>query len=71
LTRRLWLGAATTALTLWLWIASAAVLGLAFLAMANPEIRTTLLTALLGLLPAALPFFRGGQSYPSPGSTST
>jgi len=57
--------------SIWPPLAIAAVLGLAFLAMANPEIRTTLLTALLGLLPAALPFFRGGQSYPSTGSTST
>lgn len=57
--------------SIWPPLAIAAVLGLAFLAMANPEMRTTLLTALLGLLPAALPFFRGGQSYPSTGSTNT
>ena len=55
--------------SIWPPLAIAAVLGLAFLSMANPEMRTTLLTALLGLLPAALPFFRGGQGYPSTGST--
>lgn len=41
------------------------VLGLAFLAMANPEMRATLLTTLLGLLPAALPLLgarSGGSS---------
>ena len=35
-------------------------LGLAFLAMANPEMRATLLATLLGLLPAALPLLRTG-----------
>jgi hypothetical protein len=53
---------------LWPPLASGAVLGLMFLAMANPEMRTTLLTAMLGLLPTALPFLRGGQST---GSTAT
>ena len=56
---------------IWPPLAIGAVLGLAFLAMANPEMRTTLLTALLGLVPAALPFFRGGQSSASTGTTIT
>ncbi len=55
---------------IWPPLAIAAVLGLAFLAMANPEMRTTLLTALLGLLPATLSFFRGGQSSASTGTTT-
>ena len=55
---------------IWPPLAIAAVLGLAFLAMANPEMRTTLLTGLLGLLPAALPFFRGGSSSAPTGATS-
>ena len=46
---------------LWPPLAIGAGLGLAFLAMANPEMRTTLFTALLGLLPTALPFLRGAQ----------
>ncbi len=47
------------------------VLGLAFLAMANPEMRATLLTTLLGLLPAALPLLgaRSGGSSGSAGGT--
>ena len=53
---------------LWPPLAIGAVLGLAFLAMANPEMRATLLAALLGLLPTVLPFLRGGQSA---GSTAT
>ena len=55
---------------IWPPLAIAAVLGLGFLAMANPEMRTTLLTALLGLLPATLPFFRGGQSAGATGTTN-
>ena len=47
---------------LWPPLAIGAVLGLAFLALANPEMRTALLTTLLGLAPAILPFLRGGQS---------
>ena len=50
---------------IWPPLAIGAVLGLAFLALANPEMRTTLLTTLLGLAPAALPFLRGG---PTPGT---
>ena len=56
---------------LWPPLAIGAVLGLAFLAMANPEMRTTLLTALLGLLPTVLPFLRGGQSSSTIGTPST
>ena len=55
---------------IWPPLAITAVLGLAFLAMANPEMRTTLLTGLLGLLPVVLPFFRGGSSSASTGATS-
>lgn len=51
---------------IWPPLAIGAVLGLAFLALANPEMRTTLLTTLLGLAPAALPFLRGGQSPGAP-----
>ena len=49
----------------WPPLAIGGVLGLAFLAMANPEMRATLLTTLLGLLPAALPLLgarSGGSS---------
>ena len=56
---------------IWPPLAIAAVLGLAFLAMANPEMRTTLLAGLLGLLPAALPLFRGGQSSGTSGTTTS
>ena len=56
--------------SLWPPLAIAMVLSLTFLAMANPEMRTTLVTALLGLLPAAVPFFRSGQSSASIGSTN-
>ena len=55
---------------IWPPLTIAAVLGLAFLAMANPEMRTTLLTTMLGLVPAALPLFRGGQSSGSTGMTN-
>ena len=55
---------------IWPPLAIAAGLGLAFLAMANPEMRATLLAGLLGLLPAALPLFRGAQGSGSPGSTA-
>ena len=47
------------------------VLGLAFLAMANPEVRTTLYATLLGLLPMLLPLFRSGQSSESPGTSAS
>ena len=46
---------------LWPLVAIGGALGLAFLAMANPEMRGTLLTALVGLLPAALPLLSGGR----------
>lgn len=46
---------------IWPPLAIGAVLGLVFLAMANPEMRGPMLTALLGLAPAALPALRGGQ----------
>ena len=51
---------------IWPPLAIGATLSLAFLALANPEMRTTLLTTLLGLAPAALPFLRGGQSPGAP-----
>ena len=51
---------------IWPPLAIGAALGLAFLALANPEMRATLLTTLLGLAPAALPFLRGGQSPAAP-----
>ncbi len=44
---------------LWPPVAIFGALGLAFLAMANPEVRATLLTTLLALLPAALPLLAG------------
>lgn len=44
---------------IWPPLAIGGVLGLAFLAMANPEMRATLLATLLGLLPAALPLLGG------------
>ncbi len=53
---------------LWPPLAIGAALGLAFLGMANPEIRTTLLTVVVGLLPIVLPFLHGGQGS---GSTAT
>ena len=53
---------------IWPPLAIGGVLGLAFLALANPEMRTTLLSTLLALAPAALPFLRGGQS-PAPPQT--
>ena len=46
---------------IWPPLVIGAVLGLVFLAMANPEMRRPMLTALLGLAPAALPALRGGQ----------
>ena len=46
---------------IWPPLAVGTVLGLVFLAMANPEMRGPMLTALLGLAPAALPALRGGQ----------
>lgn len=53
---------------IWPPLAITAALGLAFLALANPEMRATLLTTLLGLVPAALPLLRGapGGSPPQP-----
>ena len=51
---------------IWPPVAIGGALGLAFLAMANPEMGTTLLTTLVALLPAALPLLSGGRS---PGST--
>ena len=51
----------------WPPLAIGGVLGLAFLAMSNPEMRATLLTTLLGLLPAALPLL-GARSGGSPGA---
>ena len=49
---------------IWPPVAIGGGLGLAFLAMANPEMRATLLTTLLALLPAVLPFLRGGAGSP-------
>ena len=46
---------------IWPPLAIGGALGLAFLAMSNPEMRTTLLATLLGLLPAALPLLGGGR----------
>ena len=51
---------------IWPPLAIGGVLGLAFLALANPEMRTTLLSTLLALTPAALPFLRGGQGSAPP-----
>ena len=51
----------------WPPLAIGGVLGLAFLAMSNPEMRATLLTTMLGLLPAALPLL-GARSGGSPGA---
>ena len=51
---------------IWPPVAVVGVLGLAFLAMANPEMRTPLLTSLLALVPAALPVLRGGQGGGAP-----
>ena len=51
---------------IWPTVAVVGGLGLAFLAMANPEMRTPLLTTLLGLVPAALPVLRGGQGGGAP-----
>ena len=47
---------------LWPPLAIGGVLGLAFLALANPEMRATLLATLLGLLPAALPLLGGRRA---------
>ena len=46
---------------IWPPVAIVGVLGLAFLAMANPEMRGTLLATLAALLPVALPFLSGGR----------
>ena len=53
---------------LWPPVAIGGALGLAFLALANPEVRATLLTALVGLLPAVLTALGGGRGA---GSTGT
>ena len=55
---------------LWPPVAIGGALGLAFLAMANPEMRATLLTALVGLLPVALPLLSGGRGGGPTGPTS-
>ena len=46
---------------IWPPVAIGGALGLAFLAMANPEMRGTLLATLAALLPVALPFLSGGR----------
>ena len=55
---------------IWPPVAIAGALGLAFLAMANPEMRGTLLATLAALLPVALPFLSGGRSAGRTGSPS-
>ena len=55
---------------IWPPVAIGGVLGLAFLAMANPEMRGTLLATLAALLPVALPFLSGGRSAGPTGSPS-
>ena len=45
---------------IWPPLAIGGVLGLAFLAMANPEMRTTLLATLAGLVPVVVPLLRAG-----------
>ena len=55
---------------IWPPLAIGGALGLAFLAMANPEMRTTLLATLLGLLPAALPLLGGGRGGAAAGAGS-
>ena len=47
---------------IWPPLAIGAALGLVFLAMANPEMQSALLTTLVGLLPATLPLLRGGSA---------
>jgi hypothetical protein len=47
---------------IWPPVAIGGALGLAFLAMANPETGATLLTTLVALLPVALPFLGVGRS---------
>ena len=51
---------------IWPPLAIGAALGLAFLALANPEMRGTLLTGLLGLAPVVLPLLRGGSGAGTP-----
>ena len=46
---------------IWPPVAIGGALGLAFLAMANPEMGATVLTTLVALLPVALPFLSGGR----------
>ena len=53
---------------IWPPLAIGGALGLAFLAMANPEMRATLLATLLGLLPAALPLLGGRGGGPPAGT---
>ena len=55
---------------IWPPVAIGGALGLAFLAMANPEMRATLLTTLVGLLPAALPFLSRGRGAGATGAPS-
>ena len=55
---------------IWPPVAIGGALGLAFLAMANPEMRATLLTTLVGLLPAALPFLSRGRGAGATGPPS-
>ena len=56
---------------IWPPVAIAGALGLAFLAMANPEMGATVLTTLLALLPVALPFLGGGRGASPAGTPST
>ena len=55
---------------IWPPVAIGGALGLAFLAMANPEMGATVLTTLVALLPVALPFLGGGRSAGPTGSPS-
>ena len=55
---------------IWPPVAIGGALGLAFLAMANPEVRATLLAALVGLLPVVLAALGGGQGAGSAGTAT-
>lgn len=55
---------------IWPPVAIGGALGLAFLAMANPEMGATVLTTLVALLPVALPFLSGGRGAGPTGPSS-